>query len=310
MLPYGYGQQPAELSSFSSSNSGQGRPRPQYLHNYQMNQNDRVQYPAGPPARVPLGMEVVNSKVVPSKQFAKSTVTNQSGSTREEVTDHMAQVGVASNGSGDPGIRESPSGASTPNSSTPNNILSKVAKGYDSLAASSSESKLEESNSGQPLQDYLQTRSDTNLLSNTSYPGKGGLANKGGVASSGWITGVKGGGGGVKNSIKEWESKSLKEVEDQGRGPHPPTAEGPYPPGTARDRSTKGYPQPPPGSALSTCKRLIFHSLYISVVLPCCLLHFNILVVKLVLTGSFHANFSLLHCRYCQCYQDSKFPRK
>ena len=114
-------------------------------------------------------VEVI-SKVVASKQYPMS------------VNDHAStDVGGADSSrdhvmSGDPGVRECPSGASSP-SSTPNNTLvkgSKVHLQYDPLAASSSESRLLGQTRTQhqpPAGDQLESRSDTNLASYHSYPG-------------------------------------------------------------------------------------------------------------------------------------------
>lgn len=101
---------------------------------------------------------VVNSKVIPSKQYATSLSnhstleagppTQQQPQQQQQVVEPLPPKPAAADhlnlGGGDPGVRESPSGASSP-SDTPNNTLvrsSKVAYHYDPLTSSASDNKL------------------------------------------------------------------------------------------------------------------------------------------------------------------------
>ncbi len=124
----------------------------------------------------------VTTKIVASKQYAMPVVDHASKETGSDLSrvDH-ATSGDLSRGdhvtSCDPGIRECPSGASSP-SSTPNNTLvkgSRVPLQYDPLTASSSDNQLLVGNRRQLSQsssgEQLESRSDTNLLSYHSYPG-------------------------------------------------------------------------------------------------------------------------------------------
>ena len=133
--------------------------------------------------------EVV-TKIVATKQYAMSFTDHLGGGDMGMVDtsrgDHVM--------SGDPGVRECPSGASSP-SSTPNNTLVKGSKvHYDPLASSSSESRLIGGTRGhqnQPLTgDSLNSHSDSNLLGYHSYPG--GVASNGGHGESDVGGGVRG----------------------------------------------------------------------------------------------------------------------
>ena len=157
---------------------------------------------------------VVNSKVVPTKQYAKS-LSDQSHS---EITSSEPPSGKLPEHPGivgDPGVRECPSGASSPGG-TPNNTLGKSAKvsyHYDPLAASDSESKLmRHSGVHQPPQDGLETQSDSNLLNYPQYGGGGGVAmgrgHVGGQAKV--VQKPQKSGGGVRGTIRNWESRGSK----------------------------------------------------------------------------------------------------
>lgn len=173
---------------------------------------------------------VVDTKIIPSKQYPMS-LPDQSQSYPEGASEPLptkaeynmvAGIGIG----GDLGVRESPSGASSP-SGTPNNTLvksSKMSYHYDPLTASASANKLDlvvgagglSNNLHKPPQDGMETVSDTNLL---NYPlQSGGMVSgrikqaKGPVYNSPAPHKVQGTAvaAGVKSSVKEWESKTMK----------------------------------------------------------------------------------------------------
>lgn len=172
---------------------------------------------------------VVNSKVIPMKQYATSLTdqSNQEGVT-EPLSGKYPELG------GDPGVRECPSGASSPGG-TPNNTLgksSKVSHHYDPLAASLSEGKLDmggrtggQNRVGhQPPQDGMDTQSDTNLLNYSPYTGgvAGGVA-YGRVHVGGQVKAAQKPPhmSGVKGTIRNWENRGAKGDGDHVEGPLP-----------------------------------------------------------------------------------------
>ena len=123
---------------------------------------------------------VVNSKVIPSKQY--TTLLDQSN---QECVSEPLPLNPLESG-GDLGVRECPSGASSPSSGTPNNTLSKSGKipyHMDPLASSASENRL----GGHPggpnrggYHDAMETHSDSNLLDySSSHYTEVGMASRG-----------------------------------------------------------------------------------------------------------------------------------
>ncbi len=248
---YNYGNHQSE-----DSFSGRGlinKPHPQHPHSNYSNQEERSHseknsVSGSKTTAANQVMEVkVNSNIIPSKQYPtaitdQSTLEGVSTGPPQAKLDHM-----------DPGIRESPSGASSP-SSTPNNTLNKPSRGghahhYDPLSASASETKLTMRLAGgvgrkfQPPQDGggLETISDSNLLKYSSYANEGGRGGGGGVVNSrGHVTqggahfvksgqqssrtqenlvgGGGGGGRGVSGPIKDWERRHNSDVSGGGGG--------------------------------------------------------------------------------------------
>ena len=159
---------------------------------------------------------VLDSKVFPSKKYPMAI--DQEGAVPPESLamkpEHLELD-----------IRGCPSGASSP-SSTPNNTLIKSSRGhthYDPLAASASESKLKNSMGGGggesvsknphqvPQDGAMETHSDSNLLNYYQNEG-GGVVTSRTFAGQGGVVGKKPpqkmqGALGIKDNIREWESK-------------------------------------------------------------------------------------------------------
>lgn len=219
--PAQYGH-PAE-STYSGVNSKPHSHYPPNPHAGYQNQTDgRSQShsvnQSGSGSKVSHSTEVVNSKVIATKQYAASLIDqSNSESTLETPSERPPEhPGMG----GDLGVRECPSGASSPGG-TPNNTLgksSRVSHHYDPLASSLSESKLgmgghaggKNRVDNQPPQEGMDTQSDTNLL---NYPHAGV-----GVAGSGRAHGAGGQGkpapkppnkSGVKGTIRNWENRGL-----------------------------------------------------------------------------------------------------
>lgn len=162
---------------------------------------------------------VVNSKVIPTKLYAKS-LSDQLHS--ETVSEPLS--GKPPEHNMDPGVRECPSGASSPGG-TPNitlGISSKVSHHSDPLAASGSESKLIQPSGGQnrvllqPPHDGMETQSDTNLLNYPQHPGVGVAG--GVVLGRGQVKVAQKPhkSGSVKGTIKSWENRGVKSEGDHG----------------------------------------------------------------------------------------------
>lgn len=185
--------------------------------------------------------DMVNSKIIASKQFTTS-LTDQSAS--EGVVDTLPAKpehvvvgggtgGVAPPG-GDLGVRECPSGASSP-SGTPNNTLVKGSKvtshHHDPLMASASASQLETGHTARgrvypPPQDGLETQSETSLTS-YSYSNPVGVAHGRGKPPPKSSQHHKMSPAGVKGSIRDWENRSGRDHVDAGSGVrvlHPPVS--------------------------------------------------------------------------------------
>ena len=200
-------------------------------HNYQ-NQNETRSHSEKPGPQSMSGSRtnhttevVVNSKVVPSKQYPMS-ITDQSAlegmSEVLPLKPDQILIGV------DPGIRESPSGASSP-SSTPSNTLVKSSQGhahYDPFTVSDSDTKLlmgglaggtSRYRPTQP-QDSGEIEAHGDMNYHTHYPNEivtGGcvsasrvhIGQESSLAKNTQKAGSKVQGGlGVKDSIREWEN--------------------------------------------------------------------------------------------------------
>lgn len=204
--------------------SGRGlnsKPHPQYPPNphasYQNQSDGRSQShsvkQSGSGSKSTHPTEVVNSTVIPTKQYATS-LTDQSmpGNTSDASSERPPEHPTVG---GDPGVRECPSGASSPGG-TPNNTLGKASKmlyHYDPLASSLSESKLgtggtpggEIRGVHQPPQDGMDTQSDTNLL-NYPHSGVGGVV-YGRAHGLGKAAPKAPNKAGVKGTIRNWENR-------------------------------------------------------------------------------------------------------
>ncbi len=266
MLQYGSRGEPP---SYGGRGNGGKQPHPQqqYPHAGYQNQSDAASRAhshsmkqSGPGSRMNQVMGVVvDSKIIlPSKQYPTPLGDQLNPEDPQQggnppLPPPAEHVLVGGGVGGDPGVRETPSGASSPNSGTPNNTLgkqSKVLYPYDPLTSSSSETKLimgggghpggpQNRNLPQPPHDGMDTQSDTNLL---NYYSKMGGA--GGVARSHPLGGqqVKGAQHktpphkniqGVKGSIRNWESRGQKFEGVAGEGGplagrvlHPPVSTG------------------------------------------------------------------------------------
>lgn len=208
------------------------KPHPQYPPTGYQNQTDsrsqsQSMLQSGSGTRVSHSTEVVvNTKLVPSMQYATS-LSNQSN---PEAASEPRPLTSPEYAGGDPGVRESPPGASSPNGGTPKITpvvrTSKVSYlPYNPLASSASENTLSMGGHAggpnihphqHPPQDGMETHSDTNLLNYSPY------TNVGVASGRVQVGGQKGSPrppkAGVRGSIRTWENRGTKIEADHVEG--------------------------------------------------------------------------------------------